>query len=233
MTDNSRAIVPVGQHGVVASVSRQIAVTEKLLGRILDSDGKTVLPVNTELIENLIYTDPQTGLMWARNGNIARKVMNWNKAMEWVKNLNYGGYNDWHLPSKEEFEVFVKQGGNSPSEWFNVNGFNKVRAYFYWSSSTCEYNADEAYDVYMPEGYMNCNEKLCDFYVWPVRGEQSSQNLLDEESVRVNRSKLHQQQNDTEVFEVKNADNTDKHSVKIVRGTNFGNEPGDIGNPHW
>lgn len=34
MSDNSRAIVPVGQRGVVASVRRQIAITEKLLGRI-------------------------------------------------------------------------------------------------------------------------------------------------------------------------------------------------------
>lgn len=35
MSDDSRAIVPVGQRGVVASVSRQIAITGKLLGRIL------------------------------------------------------------------------------------------------------------------------------------------------------------------------------------------------------
>lgn len=34
MSDDSRAIVPVGQRGVVASVSRQIAITEKVLGRI-------------------------------------------------------------------------------------------------------------------------------------------------------------------------------------------------------
>jgi len=34
MSDDSRAIVPVGQRGVVASVRRQIAITEKVLGRI-------------------------------------------------------------------------------------------------------------------------------------------------------------------------------------------------------
>jgi hypothetical protein len=34
MSDDSHAIVPLGQRGVVASVSRQIAITEKLLTRI-------------------------------------------------------------------------------------------------------------------------------------------------------------------------------------------------------
>lgn len=34
MSDDNRAIVSVGQRGVVASVSRQIAITEKVLGRI-------------------------------------------------------------------------------------------------------------------------------------------------------------------------------------------------------
>ncbi len=44
MSDDSRAIVPVGQRGVVASVTRQIAITEKLLGRILDKNGTLILP---------------------------------------------------------------------------------------------------------------------------------------------------------------------------------------------
>ena len=37
MSDNSRAIVPVGQHGVVASVGRRLEITEKLLA---ESPGK-------------------------------------------------------------------------------------------------------------------------------------------------------------------------------------------------
>lgn len=49
MSDNSRAIVPVGQRGVVSSVSRQIAITEKVLGRILESGETSVLAV-TKLI---------------------------------------------------------------------------------------------------------------------------------------------------------------------------------------
>lgn len=34
MSESSRAIVPLGQRGVVASVDRQFAITEKLVGRI-------------------------------------------------------------------------------------------------------------------------------------------------------------------------------------------------------
>lgn len=73
-----------------------------------------------------IYLDPQTGLMWARNGNIAGKRMTWDEAMSWVKKLNYAGYSDWRLPTIEELEAFVKLGGEIPSEWFNANGFSNA-----------------------------------------------------------------------------------------------------------
>jgi hypothetical protein len=169
MTDNSRAIVPVGQHGVVASVSRQIAVTEKLLGRILDRHCTSVLPVISELIENLIYTDPQTGLMWARNGNIAGKEMNWNEAMEWVKNLNYGGYSDWHLPTKEEFESLAELARESLADWFNANGFNNVLSCYYWSSSTDANYSGGAQVVGVGNGYRGYGFKVDNYNVLPVR----------------------------------------------------------------
>lgn len=78
----------------------------------------------------IIYTDSSTGLMWVKNGNLAEKEMKWNDATRWAKNLNYGGYSDWRLPTKEELEAFSKRGG-SPAQWFNANGFNSVQAYYY------------------------------------------------------------------------------------------------------
>jgi len=40
-----------------------------------------------------IYNDPQTGLMWARNGNIANTRFNWDDSLgHWPKKLNYAGY---------------------------------------------------------------------------------------------------------------------------------------------
>jgi hypothetical protein len=120
------------------------------------------------------YTDLQTGLMWARKGNIAGKKMDWNDAMSWAKNLNYGGYNDWRLPTKEELESFSKRGGDKPSQWFNANGFNAVQADGYWSSSTYAFRTLNAWVVGMVDGYVFYYGKdgSGGLYVWPVRSGQ-------------------------------------------------------------
>jgi hypothetical protein len=110
--------------------------------------------------------------MWTRNGNIAEKGMNWNDAMSWAKKLNYGGYSDWRLPTKEELEVFSKRGGSSPAKWFNANGFNSVQASRYWSSSSYANVTYSAWFVYMFNGYVFNYDKSNDDYVWPVRGGQ-------------------------------------------------------------
>jgi hypothetical protein len=122
--------------------------------------------------ERLIYTDPQTGLMWVRNGNLAGQKMNWSDAMKWAKNLNYGGYNDWRLPTKEEFKSFSKRGGNKPSQWFNANGFDNIQSVSYWSGSSYADSTDNAWYVYMDDGFLNYLDKGYSYSVWPVRSEQ-------------------------------------------------------------
>ena len=114
-----------------------------------------------------VVVDTRAGLMWTRNGNIADKYMSWDKAMSWARNLNYGGYRDWRLPTVDELASFAKRGGNHPSEWFNENGFNSVRASYYWSSST--YAEPAAHSVYMYGGGVLIDVKSKDYYVWPVR----------------------------------------------------------------
>ena len=36
------------------------------------------------------------------------KPMEWDKATEYAKSLNLGGYRDWHLPTKDESEIIFK-----------------------------------------------------------------------------------------------------------------------------
>ena len=110
--------------------------------------------------------------MWAKNGNIAEKEITWIDAMFWVKNLNYTGYTDWRLPTKEELEALSKHGGTNPSKWFNANGFNNVQASWYWSSSTYAYVTFYAWGVYMVNGNMYVGNKGNIYYVWPVRSVQ-------------------------------------------------------------
>jgi hypothetical protein len=124
-----------------------------------------------------VVLDTRTGLMWARNGNIAGEYMNWNDAISWAKNLYFGGYSDWRLPTKEELDAFAKRrGGDPPSEWFNANGFTSVQSNSYWSSSTyANRGVDYAWYVHMVSGYVNGGDKANDgyvSYVWPVRAGQ-------------------------------------------------------------
>jgi hypothetical protein len=51
MSDDNRAIVSVGQHGIVVSVNRQIAITEKVLGRMLKGDSSSDFIKLAKLIE--------------------------------------------------------------------------------------------------------------------------------------------------------------------------------------
>lgn len=114
-----------------------------------------------------IYTDPQTSLMWARNGNIAGEFMTWDKAMKWVAGLKYGGYSDWRLPTKDELKAFANQGGKRPSYWFSLNGFNDVQSSWYWSATAdCTKYAG---CVDMLDGITYTRDKTYDYYVWPVR----------------------------------------------------------------
>ena len=116
----------------------------------------------------LTYTDTKTGLIWARNGNINRIMMNWNESVVVAKNTFYGGYSDWRLPTIEEFEAFAKLGGSNPSSWFNANGFYNVQAGLYWSGT--DDGPHSARYVDMSNGKAAHYPKSLDFFVWPVRG---------------------------------------------------------------
>ncbi len=89
---------------------------------------------------NPTYTDLSNGLMWVRNGDIAGKRMQWDEAMKWVQNLNYGGYSDWRLPTGDELLALAQLGGDIPAEWFNINGFYNVYPYPYWTQDFKSHN---------------------------------------------------------------------------------------------
>ncbi len=113
------------------------------------------------ILTKLTAMDTATNLIWARNGNIAGKKMNWRESMIWVNKLNYSGHTDWRLPTKDELEAFSRLGGKRPSDWFNANGISGVQANFYW--------ADSAWVVSMFFGGVSYSSMTHSHYVWLVR----------------------------------------------------------------
>ena len=49
-------------------------------------------------------TDQATGLMWMKvdSGHLTAGKMNWQEALEWAENLEYAGYSDWRLPTRQQ-----------------------------------------------------------------------------------------------------------------------------------
>lgn len=146
--------------------ARQIVQQEiEVLSRQYQKDQK-------DQEEKLLYSAPTTRLQWVRNGNLANRKMTWYEAQKWVGSLDYAGYQDWRLPTKDEFKLFTKEGGKHPSELFNSSGFNNVQAGYYWSSSTYAYYTGYAWYVVMGSGVVGSFSKNYYYYVWPVRGGQ-------------------------------------------------------------
>lgn len=155
---------------------------EAKLSNISEADkDNSEIPLSSDecggaLMETIVgvdtYTDPQTGLMWVTNGNIAGKKKTWEGAMNWVKDLKYGGYSDWRLPTIDELVSFAKRGENRPDDWFNFNGFNSVTTDYYWSGST-RGKTSLIWVIRICDGSVRYYGKNNNgFYVWPVRSVQ-------------------------------------------------------------
>ena len=91
--------------------------------------------------------DSETGLIWS--GKSAEK-MHWADAIDYCKNINEGGYNDWRLPSISVLETLVKECGNSGYSNGECSKFGDI--VFFWSSNTGNAEATIAYGVYFYNG---------------------------------------------------------------------------------
>lgn len=119
-------------------------------------------------------TDNLTGLMWAKNGNLANGPMPWRDSFAWVGNMNANGglcgYSDWRLPNIVELGLLPNKEKADSAAWLNTQGFENVQGYNYWSSTTRANHLEHAWRVQMNFGYWLGSAKLVNAYVWPVRG---------------------------------------------------------------
>ena len=90
-----------------------------------------------------VVVDNATGLMWHQNGSDDK--MEWDKAKEWVKDLNseegYAGYDNWRLPTLDEvaslLEPSKKNVGEDEDLYIDpVFGKNQ---WWIWTGDKCDY----------------------------------------------------------------------------------------------
>ncbi|NJD90349.1 MAG: DUF1566 domain-containing protein, partial [Geobacter sp.] len=113
-----------------------------------------------------IYTDPETGLMWTQDANIARKKLDRADAAKWVGGLTYGGLKGWRLPTLAELQDIARKGGDKPFEGLKSNGFSNVMEAYYWAIDTFPW----ASGVSMFNGGIEKQfPGQVPNYVWPVR----------------------------------------------------------------
>ncbi|HUV62473.1 MAG TPA: DUF1566 domain-containing protein [Sedimentisphaerales bacterium] len=119
-------------------------------------------------------TDNLTGLMWAKNGDIAGggKVISCYEAIDLCKNLDLGGHKDWRLPNIKELQSLTDYSSGLPGEPFT----DVVRAegmVGYWSGTVYPKTTPHTAWLVGGQGYTTGNAMDGSRYkhrVWPVRG---------------------------------------------------------------
>ena len=138
--------------------------------------------------------DNLTGLIWFKDANcFAFGLRTWDEALS-DSNLLQSGLcqltdgsvpGDWRLPNVKELFSLVDVENYGPA-LPTGHPFINVQSAGYWTSSTVAINADGAWYVHINQGLVSQQNKVNDFYVWPVRGGQTTVLSDNGESCTVN-----------------------------------------------
>ncbi|MEE4242907.1 MAG: DUF1566 domain-containing protein [Desulfopila sp.] len=111
--------------------------------------------------------DLLTGLVWAREGDVAPAQGSWEEALDSIATLAGQTGKAWRLPTINELESLVDVSRHSPALPHD-HCFSSVQE-AYWSSTTSFFEPDWAYVLYMHKGAVGVGfKKNRDFAVWPV-----------------------------------------------------------------
>jgi hypothetical protein len=120
-------------------------------------------------------TDNLTGLMWAKDANLASGSNDWLVAINYANSLSLGNagcgssYTDWRLPNRFELESLLDLGNYNPA-LPSGHPFLNVQNHYYWTSTTYAPSSEYAWFVLMSSGTVNYVTKPDELHVWPVRG---------------------------------------------------------------
>lgn len=112
--------------------------------------------------------DTLTALVWTKDAQHIKGTMAWADALAACNNLDFAGHDDWRLPNARELLSLVDYGAHDPA-LPQGHPFDHVQFIFYWSSTTYDASAINAWGVYLCNGYAFNYHKATRAYVWPVR----------------------------------------------------------------
>lgn len=120
-----------------------------------------------------VVIDNVTGLMWARDGNVAGgnngNIITWTNALIYAEGLNFAGFDDWRLPNIIEIASLV-HFARSPAYYVEFVNVRWAPGNFYWSSTTFLGGITYAWGVLFGTGQNTAYLKTNSYYMLCVRG---------------------------------------------------------------
>ncbi len=194
------ALAPVPRTGQTICYDVAGAVVTCGTGIGLAQDGSLRLGVawpNPRFTKNGngTVTDNLTGLIWLENAHCFRD-QTWANALARANGLFDGSTNDplggdcglsdgstsgqWRLPNVREMQSLLSYGlsyqavpdTSGTGKGSNGNPFSNLQQGWYWSSTSVDVGAAEAWKVLLVRGDISPEDKTNGLYVWPVRGGQ-------------------------------------------------------------
>jgi len=117
-----------------------------------------------------LVRDHLTNLIWLRDTDPGRRLLDWGAALELVARLNgerLGGHSNWSLPNINQLESLVDCRRAQPALSTGHPFINTREGY--WSSTSSSFETDWAWVLYLNKGALGVGHKSgATFHAWPV-----------------------------------------------------------------